>query len=112
MTRASQLLIPPRQTLPPPAWSLIPRSRTRRSGPRQGTPLTAHPVYPHRSQRDSSFTSPNPQGSPDTTGNSAISVLRNLKLARTPSHFSPLIQVFCISLQNRLHKSHAYSPLT
>src|SRR4051794_27543232 len=68
----------------PAAWPLIPRSRTRRSGQRQTTPVTHPPVHRHCiAHAIPQHPTPNTQGTPDTTGKGAVLVLQNLKPARS-----------------------------
>ena len=94
MTRANQKPLDIQSSFPPAAWSLIPRSRTRRSGPSEGAQLQDNPYpQPHRAAIPYCI-SLNTQGRHATTVNSGPSVLRGGKRHADKSHDSPLNQVF------------------
>ena len=93
------------------AWPLLPRSRTRRSGLRQGTELQETPYsYPHRVAIPYCL-SPNIQGRPATAVNSGPSIPRGGKRHADRSHVSPLNQLFRTPFTGRLDESHVM-PLT
>src|SRR5579862_725761 len=101
MTWARQSPLSSKQSLPPTAWPLIPRSRPRRSGPRRTTPATAPPVHPHRIAQRSRFTqAPLPREPPPPPGTAQFGT-PNLKPARDNSQRQHILQFFAFAFQHR-----------